>query len=251
MAKGFAATSLSEVATAAGVTKSLIHHHFGSKVALWQAVKVELFAGYHALQMAMLREQRGGDVGLLQRSMFAYFAFLAHHPHALRLKSWMYLGNDFEGPCDTMAEELFRLGVERISEGQRSGEVRADVPAPFILLSFLSLCEGWFTAQMRRMGDGFFDAAASAAAGIAAAPAPDGGRARVSVDPAVAAASEADAALAHSLGLAPIDAAYLRSAWALFESGCLPPASAPSLPAHRTHGPGGRRMSARSPRGFE
>ncbi|MBC8072705.1 MAG: helix-turn-helix transcriptional regulator, partial [Deltaproteobacteria bacterium] len=37
--KGFAGASMSEIAERSSVTKSLIHHHFGSKEALWSEVK--------------------------------------------------------------------------------------------------------------------------------------------------------------------------------------------------------------------
>ena len=45
--KGFAAVSLREPAERSGVTKSLMHHHFGCKEVLWDAVKEAAFGRYY------------------------------------------------------------------------------------------------------------------------------------------------------------------------------------------------------------
>ena len=44
--KGFGNTSLSEIGRQAGITKSLIHHYFGSKEGLWREVKTRRFMQY-------------------------------------------------------------------------------------------------------------------------------------------------------------------------------------------------------------
>jgi TetR/AcrR family transcriptional regulator len=56
--KGFAAVSMREIAARSGVTKSLIHHHFGSKEALWELVKEQAIAAYAERQAAELRARR-------------------------------------------------------------------------------------------------------------------------------------------------------------------------------------------------
>ena len=44
--KGYSAAALSAIARRAGVTKSLLHHHFGSKEGLWHEVKLRRFSHY-------------------------------------------------------------------------------------------------------------------------------------------------------------------------------------------------------------
>ncbi|MBC2709565.1 MAG: TetR family transcriptional regulator [Desulfosarcina sp.] len=44
------------MAQRAGITKSLIHHYFGSKKGLWREVKTLRFMHYADRQMAMLKE---------------------------------------------------------------------------------------------------------------------------------------------------------------------------------------------------
>ncbi|MEO1366506.1 MAG: TetR/AcrR family transcriptional regulator, partial [Acidobacteriota bacterium] len=52
--QGPSATSLTQVAKKAGVTKSLIHHHFGSKEELWEEVQQRYFSEYFEAQKAMI-----------------------------------------------------------------------------------------------------------------------------------------------------------------------------------------------------
>ena len=145
--KGFDGASMSQLAKAAGVTKSLIHHHFGSKESLWDAVKVGLFAGYHEMQMAMLREGTPSEE-LLRQSIEGYFTFLRRNPMAVRLKSWLMLEEADDAHCEEMNLELMSLGVQRIREGQGpGGYIRPDIPAEFILVTFLSIVDGWFRSR--------------------------------------------------------------------------------------------------------
>lgn len=143
MEKGFAGTSVSALAKAAGVTKSLIHHHFGSKEALWEAVKASMFSEFHDQQMTMLRSAEADDA-LLENSFLLYFRFLRAHPDFMRLKAWMSLEESDDGDCEALDKELMTLGVQRIAEGQQLGLIRNDIPAAFVLTCFLGLVEMWF-----------------------------------------------------------------------------------------------------------
>ena len=73
--KGFAATSMSQIAQEAKVTKSLIHHHFGSKERLWDKIKERRLLDYFELQREML-EIGEPDVQCLQDSIVALFRVL-------------------------------------------------------------------------------------------------------------------------------------------------------------------------------
>ena len=70
--RGFAATPMSAIAKSAGVTKSLIHHHFGSKKDLWDEIKQRLFSEYVALQNKVLETSHMDD-DLLRKSIIHYF----------------------------------------------------------------------------------------------------------------------------------------------------------------------------------
>lgn len=105
LAKGFAETSTAEVARLAGVTKSLTHHHFGSKDRLWDEVKVRRFSVYAAEQMAMLRDQEP-SAELLRAPMRLYFRLLRSNSELVRLLAWMFLEQDGDEECADLDREL-------------------------------------------------------------------------------------------------------------------------------------------------
>jgi TetR/AcrR family transcriptional regulator len=139
---GFAGTSMSEIAKASGVTKSLIHHHFGSKDALWQEVKRTRFSAYYDRQLDLLVNIAPTDE-MLRSSMTVYFEFLQDNPRVLRIMWWMLLSPDVE--AWEMMEELRDLGVQRIEAAQKAGILRDDIEAQYILIGFLGLVHAWFT----------------------------------------------------------------------------------------------------------
>ena len=143
-AKGFADTSMSEIAAAAGVTKSLIHHHFGSKQGLWDAIKDRHFREYFQLQSAMM--DRPPEVELLRDSVEEYFRFLQRNPAFVRLIGWMQLEESGAGRFE-LGERLTRAAVEKIRAAQQEGNLRDDVHPFSMLISFLGLVEHWFQGK--------------------------------------------------------------------------------------------------------
>jgi TetR/AcrR family transcriptional regulator len=138
--KGFGETSMNEIAQHAGVTKSLIHHHFGSKEDLWQAVKGHTFGAYFAIQKKML-EESPATIDLLKDSVRLYFRKFIDNPDFNRLVCWNHLENTrFTMP---EATQVMQLGAEKIFELQQKGELRDDIPAVHLLITFLSMIEHW------------------------------------------------------------------------------------------------------------
>lgn len=140
--KGFGNTSLSEIARHAGITKSLIHHYFGSKEGLWREVKTRRFMHYAEQQMEMINEAQP-TADLLKKSIALYFDFLRRNPQIVRVLAWMFLEQDQED-CLDFDRELISLGVDKIRLAQDQGELRTDIDARFILFVFIGLCQHWF-----------------------------------------------------------------------------------------------------------
>jgi TetR/AcrR family transcriptional regulator len=138
---GFAATSMATVAKHAGVTKSLIHHHFGSKRELWDAVKAEVMEEYGQEQEQLL-SGRAPDLTLIEDSFVVYFRFLQSHPNVVRLWTWMAIENDAQ--CAEMSRSLSSAGVDLLERGQKAGVIRRDVEPAYILAQFFTLARGWF-----------------------------------------------------------------------------------------------------------
>lgn len=141
---GFAAVPTSTIAARAGVTKSLIHHYFGSKEALWEEIKRRRFEAYFEAQRAMLVE-REGSVELLRESVIAYFRSLQADPGLVRLTTWRTVEED--DPCLGQEAELFELGAQRIRESQDKGEIRADLDPVCVIKAFLGLSLHWFQTR--------------------------------------------------------------------------------------------------------
>lgn len=58
---GFPGATTAGIARRAGVTQPLVHHHFGSKQGLWEAVVASLFQDLEDALAAALREVEGAD----------------------------------------------------------------------------------------------------------------------------------------------------------------------------------------------
>lgn len=142
MEKGFGSSSLSEIAKHAGITKSLIHHYFGSKKGLWREVKTKRFMQYAARQAEML-QNTSPSAELLRASVAFYFDFLRRNPQIVRILAWMFLEQD-QDEFMVIDKKLIHLGVVKMREAQASGQLRADIDPRFILFTFIGFCQHWF-----------------------------------------------------------------------------------------------------------
>ena len=155
---GFDGTSMSAIAKQASVNQSLISHHFGSKKGLWEATRTRAYMRYFGVQKRLLDlpDEQGTDI--LRNSISQYFKFLANNPEAVRLQAWLYL--DHHKHSFPAAEDVIKLGFDRLKDGQDQGLIRKDVPAPFIWATFIGMAHGW--SQLRDeyadlFSDGGFD----------------------------------------------------------------------------------------------
>jgi len=142
--KGYAGVAMREIAEASDVTKSLIHHHFGSKQALWEEVKERAFAIYAEEQAAELEQASSADARLLRDGVVKYFHYLRDNPAVVRLLAWSHIEGD--SSCGRMDAELMRLGAERVRQAQQAGAVRADVNPAHVVCTFIHTCTHWFEA---------------------------------------------------------------------------------------------------------
>lgn len=155
LAKGVAETTTSAIARRAGVTKSLIHHHFGSKEALWDEVKRVRFAQYATRQLDILAVSEP-TAELLRESVELYFRFLQDNAQIVRLLAWMFLEGD--DTCDDLDRELITQGVAKIAGAQERGDLRSDIEPHFVLFAFLALVQHWFQARGHYCRDAGLDA---------------------------------------------------------------------------------------------
>lgn len=149
--RGYAGSSMKAIATSAGVTQSLIHHHFGGKQELWTSVQE---AGFREVLGAM-RPLVSKAVGSPEFPLIlfqSYFDTLREHPEYVRLLGWTYVVEpEGERSLPGQATAL----VEILEKLQKQGKLTRSLGAPEILSIIWSLAEGWFLGRkdfVRRLG---------------------------------------------------------------------------------------------------
>ncbi len=142
--KGFADTSLSRIADHAGVTKSLIHHHFGSKENLWHQVKQRRFRDYSRIQLDLLASP-DPNAACLKDSIVQYFRFLQKNPEFVRLMSWSLV--ETAHPETDLEDRISVLALEKLQQAQRLGHIRSDVDPMAVLVMVYSVVLHWFQAR--------------------------------------------------------------------------------------------------------
>lgn len=119
--QGFHATSMDDVASAAGVTKPVLYQHFASKRALY--VELLEHVGAHLLEVVTAATARAGSGrGQVRLGFAAYFRFVDENPAAFRLLFGASVRNDpeFSRVVDRVVGEVAE-GVSRL--------IAVDVPA--------------------------------------------------------------------------------------------------------------------------
>jgi TetR/AcrR family transcriptional regulator len=144
--KGYADTAMSQIARQSGVTKSLIHHHFGSKAALWDEVRGRLKSEYLGSQAQTLDD--AGELPpaeLLAQAITNYFRFLQSRPHVVRMMSWSLLDPD---PTHRWLDHTLNERMMGIAQrAQANGSVRADIEPVCLLIITSSMVEHYFESK--------------------------------------------------------------------------------------------------------
>lgn len=149
--KGYDATSMSEVARRAGVSKGNVFHHFRSKHALYlEVIREACRDSSEALQQG--RGQGVSVAGQLSAFLALHLESLLRREQVSRLVVREVMESSPEGAKE-LAEQVFLERftelVEIVREGQASGEFRAELdPA---LLTYLIISTNVFFFQSRNV----------------------------------------------------------------------------------------------------
>lgn len=126
-ARGYDATSVREIAEAAGVTKPTLYYHFGSKEGLAQALLDRPVAALTAEIQASL--DRGGDpVAVLATLVQAHFRFCLEDPDRMRFLLALFFGPLGSGLAAQMGES--NCSFDRQMSDAVTGLVQAGRVAP-------------------------------------------------------------------------------------------------------------------------
>jgi len=145
--RGYADTSMADVAAAAGVSKATVFHHYRSKRALYEALLGDALAGFRE-QLVPLLDVEGDLQGSLREFAHAHVERLTRMQGTMRLiVREMLSGSPAAGELFAGSEmsRNFSLLVDALRRGQARGSVRNDVDPG--LAVFLLICANWFLFQ--------------------------------------------------------------------------------------------------------
>jgi AcrR family transcriptional regulator len=138
-ARGFDGTTVTAIATRAGVNKERLYSYFGDKKALWElvlATELERLASAVALSGAGL-----DDIGEFAGATFDYHA---DHPELGRLLQWEGLQGG--QPADAVGRTAhYRDKAERFATAQREGLLDSSLDPAHLVFALIALAAWWQT----------------------------------------------------------------------------------------------------------
>jgi TetR/AcrR family transcriptional regulator len=153
---GFAATSMRDISSASGVSHPLIHHHFGSKKDLYDAVKRRLVEDYSKrFPHAARAVNRPLNV---EAEMHRLLDYIGGNPMLLKLCARTQLEGDnqiWPGEPD-----ILNTLRQRIEISQQRGLIRNDLCSNYISIMVLGLVYFWLQGRehfVHRFGDAVND----------------------------------------------------------------------------------------------
>ena len=143
--RGFDGATMSAIAKHSGVTQSMIHHYFGSKEELWQAVKKDAYDAYLAHQQQLLNLEDGEIESFIKHSLSSRFLFFQENPQTARLLSWLQIMEDPTG-MET-GQEIGQQLLDKIRQAQADSQIRDDVEPETVLSMSIALTTHWFQSR--------------------------------------------------------------------------------------------------------
>ncbi|MCO4771053.1 MAG: TetR/AcrR family transcriptional regulator [Deltaproteobacteria bacterium] len=142
-ANGFAGTSMRSLARAAKTSQALIHHHFGTKSALYRAVRGRLMDRLADAEV-LTPTHVGADLdptAQLAGGMARYADFLEANPEFLRLATWARLEGDNEPWANY--EALLAPMENALNALKEAGMLRADLDVSLHMAMVGGIVEHW------------------------------------------------------------------------------------------------------------
>lgn len=137
--RGFAQTSLRDISRESGVSHPLILHHFGTKEALYQAVKRRVVEGY-ALRYPETTTELEQPLDL-RAEMQRILTYASENELALKLCARTRVDDDFEvWPGEP---DLFQLVSRRIAASQQIHTMRGDLNPELLSVMVIGIVLFW------------------------------------------------------------------------------------------------------------
>lgn len=143
---GFHGATMRDIAQKADVSQGLIHHHFGSKEGLWNAVGERASTEFLSY-VAKAIDPAAVDEETIPNAVRTYMRYWREHPAAFRINLWRLL----EGPTAerrSRSQMLTKRIIPLLKHAQSSGFVRDDMPVGLVLCVAGSLVQFWLHSQI-------------------------------------------------------------------------------------------------------
>ena len=137
--RGFGAASMRAIARTAKTSQALLHHHFGTKQQLYEAVKHRFTERFVAAQKAPAPVELSPS--FIITFVRDYFRYLTAHPHLTRFFSWARLEGD-DTPWGT-SDEVWSLARNFVVAAKGAGWIRRDVDERLLLAIGGALVQYW------------------------------------------------------------------------------------------------------------
>lgn len=142
--QGFADTSLRDISQKSGVSHPLILHHFGTKEALYVAVKRRVVEGY-AQRFPAAAKVTNRPINL-RVEMKRIMTYVGENELALKLCARTRVDGDYQvWPGEP---DLFDLLERRIEISQKLGTIRGDLSARQVSIMIVSIIFFWLDNQV-------------------------------------------------------------------------------------------------------
>jgi TetR/AcrR family transcriptional regulator len=138
--RGFAGTSMRELAREAQTSQALLHHHFGTKAGLYDAVKQRFTDRYNSERRPKVDSNE--DLSVVGGAVLGYFEFLRANPNLSRLTSWARLEGDRK-PWGG-EDEIWHSLLAWAEEAKARGQIRKDVDPKLLLVLGAGAVQFWF-----------------------------------------------------------------------------------------------------------
>ena len=145
---GFKASSISAIAKQAGVTKSVVFHHFSCKAALWDAVKAALLKEMHFSGHQRADQQLSSVRKLVDYFLVDRIGLYDRQSDYFRMICWQFLDHDTFA-CETTTSQFIDQVNRAVSLLQKRRLIRSDHSAKTITAFLLSMLYGAQLSQSR------------------------------------------------------------------------------------------------------
>ena len=138
--RGFAATTIKQIAAAANVNSALLYYYFENKETLYRETIRRILSAMTGQGLELLDHPTTPSEGVRTLVRFQS-AFLSSRPHLPRLIAREFAGHETTNAMPLFGEmlvKLFRRLCEIIRDGQRQGEFRSDLTPEFAAISTIS-----------------------------------------------------------------------------------------------------------------